>query len=114
MTEETLSRLATPLTDGKANGAIATPEIVEPPLEPDPLTRRLLNPQTLLSFVIGLAILAFVLSRVDVNVAEIRGKLAQTNPLLFLAAMLLYYLTFLDSSAALAAAPRERRVRQGR
>jgi glycosyltransferase 2 family protein len=95
VTEETLSRLATPLTDGKANVAVATPEIVEPPLEPDPLTRRLLNPQTLLSFVIGLAILAFVLSRVEVNVAEIRGKLAQTNLLLFLAAILLFYLTFL-------------------
>src|SRR5204863_4419063 len=52
------------------------------------------NIRTALSFVIGLAILAFVLSRVDVNVAEIRARLAETNLPLFLAALLLYYATF--------------------
>lgn len=62
--------------------------------EPDPLPKRFLNLRTLLSFVIGLAILGFVLSRVDVNVAEIQTKLAQTNLPLFLGAVVLYYLTF--------------------
>ena len=52
--------------------------------EPDPLAKRFLNIRPLLSFASGLGILAFVLSRVDVNVAEIRAKLAQTNLPLFL------------------------------
>jgi uncharacterized protein (TIRG00374 family) len=94
VTEETLTKVATPLTDGKANGTLATAEMIEPSVEPDPLAKRFLNIRTLLSFVIGLAILAFVLSRVDVNVAEIRGKLSQTNLPLFLAAIVLYYATF--------------------
>ena len=94
MTEETLTKVATPLTDEKANGKLATADVIEPAAEPDPLAKRFLNIRTLLSFAIGLAILLFVLSRVDVNVTEIRGKLAQTNLPLFLAAMLLYYATF--------------------
>ena len=94
MTEETLTKVTAPDAHGKANGKLATAEMVEPPVEPDPLAKRFLNIRTLLSFVIGLAILAFVLSRVDVNVSEIRAKLAQTNLLLFLAALGLYYLTF--------------------
>jgi glycosyltransferase 2 family protein len=95
VTEETLTKVATPLPDGRSNGSVATIEIAEPSAaEPDPLAKRFLNVRTLLSFVIGLAILAFVLSRVEVNVTEIRGKLAQTNLPIFVAALLLYYLTF--------------------
>jgi glycosyltransferase 2 family protein len=95
VTEETLTKVATPLTDATANGRLATAEMIEPSVEPDPLAKRFLNIRTLLSFAIGLAILAFVLSRVDVNVVEIRSKLSQTNLPLFLAALVLYYATFL-------------------
>src|SRR4051812_20037819 len=70
------------------------PVAIEPAAEPDPLAKRFLNIRTLVSFGIGLAILAFVLSRVDVNVGEIRTLLSRTHLPLFLAAMLLYYLTF--------------------
>jgi uncharacterized protein (TIRG00374 family) len=94
VTEETLTKVATPLTDVTANGKIPASEMIDSTVGPDPLARRFLNVRTLLSFAIGLAILGFVLSRVEVNVVEIRGKLAQTNLLLFLAAALLYYLTF--------------------
>lgn len=87
MTGETLTKEDTPL-----GGAPAA--TVEPIVEPDPLAKRFLNPRTLLSFVIGLAILVFVMSRVDVNVGEIRARLAQTDLGLFLAALVLYYLTF--------------------
>jgi len=62
--------------------------------EPDPLPKRFLNLRTLLSFVIGLAILGFVLSRAEVNFGEIRAKIAQANLPLFLGAVFLYYLTF--------------------
>jgi glycosyltransferase 2 family protein len=95
VTEETLTKLARSAPDAKANGKLASTATIERPVEPDPLARRFLNVRTLLSFAIGLAILAFVLSRVDVNVAEIRSKLAQTSLPLFLAAVALYYLTFL-------------------
>ena len=78
--------------------------------ERDPLAKRFLNFRTLFSFVIGLAILGFVLCRVDVNVNEIRAKLAQTNLPLFLAALLLYYATFPIRALALAAAAQERRL----
>jgi uncharacterized membrane protein YbhN (UPF0104 family) len=95
VTEETLSNVATPTMQGKANGKLVPAEIAGPSSEADPLAKRFLNVRTLLSFVIGLAILAFVISRVDVNVAEIRANLAQTSLPLFLAAVALYYLTFL-------------------
>lgn len=88
MTEEMLSKAGPPPS------APAT-SVAEAPVEPDPLAKRFLNLRTLLSFAIGLAVLAFVMSRVDVNVSEIRARLAQTDLPLFLAALALYYTTFL-------------------
>ena len=76
------------------NGSGVSAKPIDTSVEPDPLAKRFLNVRTLLSFAIGLAVLAFMLSRVDVNVAEIRGRLAQTSLPLFLAAVVLYYLTF--------------------
>jgi uncharacterized protein (TIRG00374 family) len=87
VTEET----ATPVVDRPPD---PLPVAVEPAAGPDPLARRFFNVRTLLSFGIGLAILVFVLGRVDVNLAEIRARLAQTNLPLFLCALLLYYATF--------------------
>jgi uncharacterized protein (TIRG00374 family) len=84
----------------KAATNVIDPPVQPPPVapeaasEPDPLAKRFLNIRTLLSFVIGLAILGFVLSRVDVNVTEIRARLAQTSLPLFLGAIILYYATF--------------------
>ena len=95
MTEETLTRVAPSATDEKLNGTHGSTGLIERPAEPDPLAKRFLNIRTLLSFAIGLAILAFVLSRVEVNVAEIQARLVQTSLPLFLAAIALYYLTFL-------------------
>jgi uncharacterized protein (TIRG00374 family) len=95
VTEETFTKVATMSAPGPINGTLPPPEVVERPVaEPDPLSKRFLNFRTAISFVIGLAILAFVLSRVEVNVAEIRARLAQTNLALFLGAVLLYYATF--------------------
>ncbi|MCC7367570.1 MAG: flippase-like domain-containing protein [Chloroflexi bacterium] len=92
MTEETLTKVRTPLSAAPAHPTLPTAEVSA--AEPDPLARRFLNIRTAASFVIGLAILGFVLSRVDVNVGEITARLAQTNVSLFAAAMALYYLTF--------------------
>lgn len=92
MTEETLTKVRPPLADAPATTIPTDPDAAA--LGPDPLAKRFLNLRTLLSFVVGLAILGFVLSRVDVNVAEITARLSQTNLPLFLAAVFLYYLTF--------------------
>jgi hypothetical protein len=92
VTEETLTTVAT--APELRNGTAPRPPDGKTSEEPDPLSKRFLNLRTLISFVIGLAILGFVLSRVDVNVAEIRARLAQTNLPLFIGALLLYYLTF--------------------
>jgi glycosyltransferase 2 family protein len=76
--------------------------VFEPPaapsggaIEPDPLRRRFLNPWTLLSFALGLGVLLLVLSRVNVEVDAILARLSQTDPLYYLAALLVYYTTFL-------------------
>ena len=95
MTEETLTKVAPSTPNEKLNGTHASTGLIERPGEPDLLAKRFLNVRTLLSFVIGLAILAFVLSRADVNVAEIRARILQANMPLFAAALVLYYLTFL-------------------
>lgn len=94
MTEETLTKVRAPLADAPANTTTKDPDPDAAPLGPDPLAKRFLNYRTLLSFVIGLGILAFVLSRVEVDIGAISARLAQTNLPLFLAAIGLYYLTF--------------------
>jgi glycosyltransferase 2 family protein len=93
--EETRTRVRPPSERAPHNGAVLDREDREVVAdESDPLAKRFLNVRTLLSFIIGLAILGFVLSRVEVNVAEISARLAQTNLPLFLSAIALYYLTF--------------------
>lgn len=62
--------------------------------ETDPLGRKLFDVRTILSFGLGIAIIAVVLSRVNVEVDAILGRLAQTNPWYYLAALLVYYSTF--------------------
>jgi uncharacterized protein (TIRG00374 family) len=62
--------------------------------ESDPLKRRFLNRRTLLSFLLGIIILAVVFSRVNVEVGAILAQLASANPLYYAAALLVYYATF--------------------
>jgi uncharacterized protein (TIRG00374 family) len=62
--------------------------------EPDPLTRRFFNVRTLASFLFGFAMLAIVLPRMNVELGGIMARLTQANLLLYLAALLSYYLTF--------------------
>ena len=63
--------------------------------EPDPLARKFLNIRTLLSFVIGLAVLGVMFRQVDVNVDQIIARLKTVDLAYFTAALLLYYTTFL-------------------
>jgi len=65
-----------------------------PPVEEIGLGRRIFNLRTAVSFLVAFAILAFVVSRLDVNVAAIWAVIQRSNPALFLAAMVAYYLVF--------------------
>jgi uncharacterized protein (TIRG00374 family) len=62
---------------------------------PEPIQRRLLKPQTLVSFAIAIAIVVFLVKRLDINLSAVWANIRDANPWLFGAALLLYYLTFI-------------------
>jgi uncharacterized protein (TIRG00374 family) len=64
-------------------------------VEPDPLARKFLNVRTVLGFALGAVVLAVVLSRMNVEVGAILARLSQTDPLYYVAALLVYHATFL-------------------
>ncbi|MDP8922649.1 MAG: flippase-like domain-containing protein [Chloroflexota bacterium] len=61
---------------------------------PDPLAKKFLNVRTLISFAIGLAVLGIMFRQVDVNVDQIVARLKTMDLGYFVAALLLYYTTF--------------------
>jgi uncharacterized protein (TIRG00374 family) len=67
-----------------------------PPLEegPEPIQRRLLKPHTLVSFAIAIAIVVFLVLRLDINLKTVWSNIRNAKPGYFLAALGLYYLTF--------------------
>ncbi|HEY3080515.1 MAG TPA: lysylphosphatidylglycerol synthase transmembrane domain-containing protein [Chloroflexota bacterium] len=67
-----------------------------PPDEPaDPgLGRRIFNLRTLLSFVVGFGLLVFLFTRLNLDLAQTIGTMRRADPLLLLAALAVYYLTF--------------------
>lgn len=67
-----------------------------PPIEegPEPIQRRLLKPHTLLSFAIALAIVVFLVLRLDIDLSTVWSNIRNANPFYFLAGLGLYYLTF--------------------
>ncbi len=62
---------------------------------PPPLSRRLKDPKTWLSFGLGIAILVFFLSRFDVDPQAIWAQMRRADLSLFVAAFLAYYSTFI-------------------
>jgi glycosyltransferase 2 family protein len=76
--------------------ATATPleQSATPESDADPLGRRFLNVRTLLSFLVGFALLAFVLARSNVDLIGIVDNIKRANPVYYLAALVFYYLTF--------------------
>src|SRR6266567_4717774 len=68
-------------------------EVVETAKAPS-LGQRFFNLRTLLSFGLGFAILAFLATRVQINVGAILEWVRQANPWLLLAAFVAFYATF--------------------
>jgi glycosyltransferase 2 family protein len=58
------------------------------------LGKRFFNVRTLLSFVLGFAIIAFLFTRVQIDVGAILDRVRQANPLLLVLALVVNYLTF--------------------
>jgi glycosyltransferase 2 family protein len=67
-------------------------EVEEP--RPPALGKRFFNLRTLLSFALGFAILAFLFTRVQIDVGAILDWVRQANPALLLAAFIAFYATF--------------------
>jgi uncharacterized protein (TIRG00374 family) len=66
---------------------------VDTPAAPS-LSQRFFNPRTLLSFLLGFAILAFLFTRVQIDVGAILDRVRQANPLLLMLAVVVFYATF--------------------
>src|SRR5438034_9012546 len=70
------------------------PEPVESPAATN-LGRRFFNLRTLASFVVAFALLAFLFSRVQLDVGSTLATMARADPMLMILAMLVYYTTFI-------------------
>ncbi|MFQ6057445.1 MAG: lysylphosphatidylglycerol synthase transmembrane domain-containing protein [Anaerolineae bacterium] len=73
---------------------IRAQEAAPPTRDEVSLRERLLNPQTLLSFLFALAFLYFLLTRVHINLAETVAHIRRANLPLFIVALVVYYLSF--------------------
>src|ERR671937_3093711 len=58
------------------------------------LGARFFNLRTLISFALGFAIIVFLFTRVQIDVGAILDRVRQSNPLLLIAALLVFYTTF--------------------
>ena len=58
------------------------------------LGRRVFNRRTLLSFAVAIALLAFLFSRVQLDVGQVVATILRADPLLVLLALAVYYLVF--------------------
>lgn len=67
-------------------------------IAPVSLEKRFFNVRTLVSFGVAFAILFFVFEKMDLNVQDIIRHIRTANPTLYLAAMVIYYTTFLVRS----------------
>src|SRR3979409_980992 len=72
----------------------ATPPVYAEEPTPPSLTKRFFNLRTLLSFGLGFAILAFLATRVQIDVGAILDWVRQANPWLLLLAFAAFYATF--------------------
>lgn len=67
-------------------------------LTPVTLESRFFNIRTLVSFGVAFAILFFVFRQMNLNLGDIFSRIRTANPLLYVAALLIYYSTFLVRS----------------
>lgn len=61
---------------------------------PDGVGKRLLRPQTIVSFGLAAGIVVFLVTRLDIDISAVWQNLKNADPLYFLVALALYYITF--------------------
>ena len=90
------TRITSTLAKGTERSSEARePETIETETaRPPALGRRFFNVRTLISFVLGFAILAFLFTRVQIDVGAILGWVRQANPVFLVLAFLAFYATF--------------------
>ncbi|HEV7665192.1 MAG TPA: lysylphosphatidylglycerol synthase transmembrane domain-containing protein [Chloroflexota bacterium] len=84
--------MSAPILSNEAADELETP-LVEAS-RPPALGKRFFNARTLLSFGLGFGILAFLFTRVQIDVGAIFDWVRQANPLLLAAAFIVFYATF--------------------
>lgn len=62
---------------------------------PDGVGKKLLRPQTIVSFALALGIVAFLVTRLDISLSAVWANVRNANPFLFALGFSLYYVTFL-------------------
>ncbi len=83
------------------NATVPTEPLLDiPPIDeysepPEPLSKRLLKPQTLVSFGLAIAIVAFLVYRMDINLGAVWTNIKAADVKLFALAVVVYYLTFI-------------------
>lgn len=75
--------------DGRTAG-----DSVDNAASPNALRQKLLRPQTLLSFGLALAIVVFLVTRLDINLGEVWSNVRHINPFAYAIAYLVYYFAF--------------------
>jgi uncharacterized membrane protein YbhN (UPF0104 family) len=75
---------------------VIPPASVQPPEDPPgDIGSKLLKPQTIISFVLALAIMVFFFRRLDISLSEVWADLSSARLQYFLAALVLYYIGML-------------------
>ncbi len=90
-----------PVTD-RGDASEATEEQQSPAARPEPefdnppdsVGKRLLKPQTLISFLIAIGFIAFLITKLDINLDAVWTNVRNANPYMLLSAFALYYATF--------------------
>lgn len=82
--------------DDQAERAAAEAELEqETAVPPTSLGKRFLQPQTLISFAIAIAIAVFFILRLDIDPAQVWNNVRETNPFLYGLAFAVFYLGFI-------------------
>lgn len=62
---------------------------------PDGVGKKLLRPQTIVSFAVAIGIVAFLVTRLDISLSAVWANVRDANPVLFALGFALYYATFI-------------------
>jgi uncharacterized protein (TIRG00374 family) len=84
------------ILQAQEDAAVMDPTTIEPAdRPPEGVGRKLLKPQTLISFAVAIGIVAFLVTRLDISLSAVWDNIKNANPFLFALGFCLYYVTFI-------------------